>query len=228
MPRKQDTYFVIHNATTNRRWSNVSFTTAATTSSRKFVNIMEQALGRGYSESATRPKAGWTRQSDWRVRLPTMTHSTGKDSTVLLTLTLQQPQPPLLSYRAINLSILPSSTLMQMMSFVSSLAPCLHVNHMCGYFIQRHAGGAKMLTAVQFVHDIAWHLHWQHPLTKKWEYNILLHTDASLYGFFRSPEQTVIYGNFQYLKLLTSGYRRIRELQLGALKDRKCSRFFFF
>lgn len=45
---------------------------------------MEQACTRGYRGNATKPKASSTRQSDWRVRLPTVTHTTKKDSTVLL------------------------------------------------------------------------------------------------------------------------------------------------
>lgn len=36
-------------------------------------------------------KSSSTRQSDWRVRLPTMTHTTGKDSSLLLPLTLSPP-----------------------------------------------------------------------------------------------------------------------------------------
>lgn len=45
---------------------------------------MEQACRRGYRENATKPKASSTRQSDCRVRLPTVTHTTKKDATVLL------------------------------------------------------------------------------------------------------------------------------------------------
>lgn len=70
---------------------------------RILMSITEQASRRGYKENATEPEASSTRQSDWRVRLPTMTHTTGKDSTVLLPLTHQQPSPPLLSFGAINL-----------------------------------------------------------------------------------------------------------------------------
>lgn len=63
---------------------------------RNLMNITEQALRRGYRENATKPKASSTRQSERRVRLPTMSHTTGKDSTVLFPLTHQQPQPPFL------------------------------------------------------------------------------------------------------------------------------------
>lgn len=86
--------------------TNVTLTTAASRICRELrnlMNIMEQGLRRGYRENATKPKASSTRQSDWRVRLPTMTHTTGKDSRVLLPLTHQQPQPSLLSYGAVNL-----------------------------------------------------------------------------------------------------------------------------
>ncbi len=70
---------------------------------RNLMNITEQALRRGSRENAAKPKASSTRQSDWRVRLPTMTHTTGKDLTVLLPRTHKQPQPPLLSHGAMNL-----------------------------------------------------------------------------------------------------------------------------
>lgn len=63
---------------------------------RNLMNIAEQALRGGYSRNATKPKASSTRQSDGRVWLPTMTHTTEKDSSLLLPLTRQQPQPPLI------------------------------------------------------------------------------------------------------------------------------------
>lgn len=87
---------------------------------RNLMNITEQALRRGYRENATKPKASSTRQSDWRVRLPTMTHTTEKDSTVLLPLIHQQPQPSLLSYGAINLPC-SASPLQQVESFTKDV-----------------------------------------------------------------------------------------------------------
>lgn len=86
---------------------------------RNLMNITEQALRRGYRENATKPKASSTRQSERRVRLPTMSHTTGKDSTVLFPLTHQQPQPPFLVSWG-NLSPPPSSP----------FGPSFYVNHL--------------------------------------------------------------------------------------------------
>ena len=99
------------------------------------MNIMEQALRRGYRENATKPKASSTRQSDRRVRLPTMTHTTGKDSTVLFPLTRQQPQPPSLSYGAINLplfSLSPFQTA-EVIYFTTENVICVISGNICVY-----------------------------------------------------------------------------------------------